>query len=47
MVNVQSETLMKDPKIFQTKFRSWLSIGAMNYMVLGLCASAMDTYGCA
>ena len=43
MVNLQSETLMKDPKIFQTKLRSWLSIGAINRMVLGLCSLAMDT----
>ena len=43
MANVQSESLIKDSKIFQTKFRSWLSIGAINCMVLGLCASAMDT----
>ena len=43
MVNVESKTLIKDPKIFQTKYRSWLSIGVINCMVLGLCASAMDT----
>ena len=44
MANVQSETLILiDPKIFQIKYKSWLSIGAMTYMVLGLYTLAMDT----
>ena len=44
MANVQSETLIQiDPKIFQLKYKSWLSIGAMTYMVLGLYTLAMDT----
>ena len=34
--------LTKNLKIFQIKFRSWLSIGAITYMALGLCVSAMD-----
>ena len=44
LANVQSETLIiKDPKIFQTKFRSKLSIRVITCMVLDLCASATDT----
>ena len=37
----------KGPKIFQSKFKSRLSIGAITCMVLSLCASTMDTQGCA
>ena len=34
MANVQSETSNIDPKVFQIKFRSWLSIGVITFMIL-------------
>ena len=43
MANVQSETLIKDPKNLSNKFRSRLYIRAITCMVLGLCALAIDT----
>ena len=35
------------PKNLPIKFRPWLSIGAITCMILDLCASAMNTQGCA